>query len=84
MSGPFRTSSILQVTEVRLKVFSGRHSHFSRAKQPELLEFCTQGETVMVIGTGGSIDAELNRQIFSLEPTHPFAYAQSLQHFAWG
>lgn len=37
--------------------------------QPELLERCIKGKTVMVTGAGGSIGAELCRQIFSLGPT---------------
>lgn len=37
--------------------------------QPELLERCITGKTVMVTGAGGSIGAELCRQIFALGPT---------------
>jgi FlaA1/EpsC-like NDP-sugar epimerase len=37
--------------------------------QPDLLERCIKGKTVMVTGAGGSIGAELCRQIFSLGPT---------------
>jgi len=36
--------------------------------QPELLERCIRGKTVMVTGAGGSIGSELCRQIFSLGP----------------
>ncbi|MBK5414540.1 polysaccharide biosynthesis protein [Pseudomonas sp. TH31] len=36
--------------------------------QPELLERCVKGKAVMVTGAGGSIGAELCRQIFSLAP----------------
>jgi len=35
---------------------------------PDLLERCIKGKTVMVTGAGGSIGAELCRQIFSLGP----------------
>ncbi|MDT3313317.1 nucleoside-diphosphate sugar epimerase/dehydratase [Pseudomonas sp. rhizo66] len=37
--------------------------------QPELLQRCVKGKTVMVTGAGGSIGAELCRQIFALRPT---------------
>ena len=37
--------------------------------QSDLLERCIKGKTVMVTGAGGSIGAELCRQIFSLAPT---------------
>ena len=37
--------------------------------QPDLLERCIKGKTVMVTGAGGSIGAELCRQIFALGPT---------------
>ena len=37
--------------------------------QPDLLERCIKGKTVMVTGAGGSIGAELCRQIFTLGPT---------------
>lgn len=37
--------------------------------QPDLLERCINGKTVMVTGAGGSIGSELCRQIFSLGPT---------------
>lgn len=36
--------------------------------QPELLERCIRGKTVMVTGAGGSIGSELCRQIFALGP----------------
>lgn len=36
--------------------------------QPDLLERCIKGKTVMVTGAGGSIGAELCRQIFTLGP----------------
>ncbi|WP_130904161.1 nucleoside-diphosphate sugar epimerase/dehydratase [Pseudomonas sp. Sample_22] len=37
--------------------------------QPDLLERCIKGKAVMVTGAGGSIGAELCRQIFNLRPT---------------
>ncbi|WP_166224765.1 polysaccharide biosynthesis protein [Pseudomonas atagonensis] len=37
--------------------------------QPDLLERCIKGKTVMVTGAGGSIGGELCRQIFALGPT---------------
>ncbi|WP_460111591.1 polysaccharide biosynthesis protein [Pseudomonas sp. S3_H04] len=45
--------------------------------QPDLLERCITGKTVMVTGAGGSIGSELCRQIYSLGPTRLLLFDHS-------
>ncbi|ROM71247.1 hypothetical protein BK654_09425 [Pseudomonas brassicacearum] len=54
------------IQEVDIADLLGRDSVPAQA---DLLERCIKGKIVMVTGAGGSIGAELCRQIFALEPT---------------
>ncbi|WP_439125589.1 MAG: polysaccharide biosynthesis protein [Pseudomonas rhizophila] len=45
--------------------------------QPDLLEHCIAGQSVLVTGAGGSIGSELCRQILALQPTTLLLYEHS-------
>ncbi|WP_223523315.1 polysaccharide biosynthesis protein [Pseudomonas sp. BF-RE-24] len=45
--------------------------------QPDLLEHCITGQSVLVTGAGGSIGSELCRQILALKPTTLLLYEHS-------
>ncbi|ALQ02338.1 membrane protein [Pseudomonas sp. St386] len=45
--------------------------------QPDLLEHCITGQSVLVTGAGGSIGSELCRQILTLKPTTLLLYEHS-------